>query len=507
MSEMKKNLRVLYVPLWSNRDLARCSTMNWAKVFLPRLLENPNVFLYLPIPKDMPVPFDWASVGLDHPRVMKIPMRYHISEYASFKQIDEMSKIQYEMYEQFGDFCGRYFLDAVIVDKPEVLVTLKNFFVSPYTSSCVPPIFVANTQYAIGADVHKKFQDSLFMAQSAGLAQADVITFVNENSMERALKYCRKHLAPSYTKQIMERSHFYLNGVNIARVEAYKVPEKPASPMTVSYGYGMNRVYQFEELFEIFDKLFCSGRDVQVLVNTNSGGVFGWDWGKYEKHFKIRMDCSQDEFFKTIAPAHAFLFMAKEFEMSYSACEKHLLGLVGVYLDSPRVRNIVYKGYPYIGKNPLQLATILRHVLENYHSEEVQEVQRKQVEFIKKKYDGVHNAYELCARIEEAVQKRDDEYGRQFRGKKLLLHEIFKNEKEVTYDQFLQKIKDGTENGIDIRHNYGRYALSKSVWRHVMTQIGFVDNCQVEDPTFVRVSDWSPDADTSTEEEAEVEPG
>jgi hypothetical protein len=457
--------------------------MNWAKVYWPRAIrENPNWFLYLPVPEG--IEFDYASVGLEHERILKIPMKFRF-----LKQIDEMTEIQEEYFKLFSDFGGKYYLDAVVCDKPEILLPLKNYFSSPYRTSCVPPVMVANVQYALGADTHKKFMDSLFMAQSAGIAQADVISFVNENSQARAMKYARQHLAPTYVKHIMDNSYHYLNGVNIERVEGFRLAEKPKEPLTVSYGYGLNRVYQFEELFEIFDKLFCSGRNVKVLINSNSASAFNFDFSKYEKHFQVSLDCPQDEFYKMIAPAHAFLFMAKEFEMSYSACEKHLLGLIGVYLDSPRVRNIVYKGYPYIGKTKLELATILRFVLENYYTDEVQEVQRKQVEFIKAKYHGINNGRQYDMRIREAVQRREEYYAQTFDGKKLLLHEIFKNEKDLTYAQFKEKIEKGTTNGIDIEHNYGRYALSRTVWRHCMEQIGFMDTCLTADPHFVRIKD------------------
>lgn len=488
---MRDNIRVLYLALYTNRNLSRCSSVNYMKVMLPILLKNPKVYLYLPVPEGSD--FDWGSIGLDHPRVMKIPMKFGVMEYASLKQIDEMTKIQPEYIPNFEDFGGKYYIDAVIVDKPEVLVTWKNIFSSPYVTSCIPPVFIANVQYALGADTHKKFQDSLFMAQSMGLAQADLISFVNANSQTRALKYARQHLAPSYVRQILDRSNFYLNGVNIERMEKFKVAEKPKSPMIVSYGYGLNRVYRFEDLFEIFDKLFCSGRDVKVLINTNSASAFGWNWDKYEKHFQIKVDCPQEEFYRDIATAHAFLFMATEFEMSYSACEKSLLGLVGVFLDSPRARNIVYPGYPYLCKGKLELATALRYVLEHYFEDDVQIVIKKQNEFILKNYNGIRNAEDFVFKIREAVQKRDDFYFKHYQGKKVLLNEIFKDVKEIDYEGFKKKIHDGTINGIDIEWDYGRYALSRTVWRGCMEMIGFEDNCQGPDPYFVRVREYNPD--------------
>jgi len=175
------------------------------------------------------------------------------------------------------------------------------------------------------------------------------------------------------------------------------------------------------------------------------------------------------------------LFLAKNAEASFCVFEHFLLGCVGVFKESNFFHEACYDGYPYVGKSNTEIFAHLKYVLENYFEPDVQDVLRRQQEFIKSKWsvDAIMNGFGDSVdaanrkRLQKSVPSSLTEVCR----------EQFGEMETVEWDDFVAGIKDGTKYSMNIEDSM-YLATLRSVFRKAMFDIGFEDDLSSDKPRF-----------------------
>jgi hypothetical protein len=478
-------VRVLFFPLYTSTSVNHCTTYIFAKNVIRAIVESdPSAFVYLPIPqaKEGEEPQDYSAVM--HPRVKLLPMNI------TTKQLQGMLEFPKEITDLFNDRTGRYFVDAVLTTAHTQTAQMRPIFSVHRKGWSIDPLWVNFIMFGIGDST--PLPETYRLQQAVGMLSADVTVYQSKTSQDRVFQSLRRILSPFSCKKILDSTHpMPITSVPMTVLDSVPRKEKPRDHYVVSYGYAMHDTYNYKEIFELFDGVFCAGRKVRVLATTSSGGyvMTSPKWReifdkRYKKYFEFTYRLSQRDFWTRASEAHAFLFLAKQAESSFSVIEQFMLDQIGVFYESGYAREVTYPGYPYICRGYMEAATTLRYVLENYFSPTVQEVLEKQKAYLREKFDIEKNSVKFHADMREKVNALRSEAKPSPEIVKLT-HELFENRDRLTWAEFAEGVKKNSENGIDVNKT-AEGSRGRSYWRWVVEQAGYPDECQGEDPVFIR---------------------
>ena len=478
-------MRIAYIPMYSSpHNILTCSTYNHVKLFVRSMVEaRPECFVYVTVPEGAS---DLSQVRkeLDHPRIVLIPVPAYKNQHKDLVWMPS------EVVKRFAEMDGDLYVDAVITDKPTSLPWLKSALHTWSENGTGGIKVIYLDRFSLREREHTYMMDDFFIAQTAGLASADMIVWATQNVFDDALATAKKFLSFSLLKQLRDKSRFLYSSLDTALVESFAVDRDPKDPQRiVNYAYGLTSGYKWDENLEVFDYLFARGnRDIKVLVTTSSAGA-GVLPERYTKYMDVHTGLPQAEFWRTIAKAHAFIHLPNYVQLSQSVIEQQLLGLVGVFPDKGWVRETVYKGYPYIGKGMGELNGMLRYVIDNYFSPEVQDVIAKQKAFLRERFDGKVLAVKFYDEVEKLVGKGypGSQGGLVADCKDMFSHLAIGD--RITYDQWADVIKEKTRMHYDVRAMpLVLHGFAKNRWRKAMENAGFRDTCDTIYPGWERVA-------------------
>lgn len=327
-------MRILYLPMYDKpKLLENSSTFNWAVTFFGVILNMyKDVFLYMGVPEeseDLPVFFD-------HPRVMAVLMP------ASGWQYQEMGNVSVKVLDLFKQSIGKYLIDVVFNDK-----VLSNAMVTAYLNDSyknTPQIMVGcPIQYSLSSK-YIPLPPSFFMAQAIGLATADFTIWSIDHQVSRTLRENRKYLSPTALMHIQENSFRGLFAYNYEEVDTiYKSIEKSRVKIKLNYANGASVGYKIEDIFDVYDFLFCLGEPVEIsatVPDSEFPTTLSHLNEKYE-HFNIHFGLNREEFYKEAASCHVGLYLGMDGELSDSIMEQTLLGQVmEVRKEETAIRNL-----------------------------------------------------------------------------------------------------------------------------------------------------------------------
>lgn len=478
-----KPLRFLYVPMYSSpHNLQTCSTYNYVKVLIKKMVENRQCYAYVAIPEGTR---DQCAELTDHPRIEVIEMK------ASKNQYRDLCIYPNELVDYFNELEGEKYIDAVLTDKALLIPFLKSQLYTFTRNGCsqIPVGWI--DQFFMRPTEHSYMQEHHIRSQIWGFAEADFLVWASDNVKQEAFAVARKYVSPSVLRDIINKSYNWFSAADIQRLNKYLDRPKRKDKIVLNYAYATNDAYKYKEVFEILNRVYEGGRDVEILVTTSSKASIIPKRFK-ESNVTIYNALPQEEFFEKVATqAHVFLYMPDYSELSQSVLEQQYLGLVGIFPNKQWAKDTTYPGYPYLANNKDELEMYIRHVVDNYWSDEVQEVIRKQREFILERFDATNlalNIYDHMSKIIQPVNKL-------WRTKKDL-NKLFWNYDEIDYDTWVHVIKEGTSMGYDMNNMpVARYGLAKNVFRRLMWDIGFIDTCDRPVPHFKRVARVEEDFD------------
>lgn len=469
-----KPLRFLYVPMYSSpHNLQTCSTYNYVKVLIKKMVENRNCYAYVAIPEGST---DDVTELTEHPRIEVIEMK------SSKNQYRDLCLYPNELVDYFNELEGEKYIDAVFTDKAILIPFLKAQLYTFTKNGCsqIPVGWI--DQFFMRPTEHSYMQETHIRSQIWGFAEADFLVWASDNVKKEAFGVARKYVSPSVLRDIMLKSHNWFSAADITRLEGFLEKPKRTDKVVLNYAYATNDAYKYKDVFEILNRVYEGGRDVDILVTTSSKGSIIPQRFK-ESNVTIYNALPQAEFFDKVATeAHVFLYMPDYSELSQSVLEQQYLGLVGIFPNKSWAKDSNYPGYPYLANNKTELEMYIRHVCDNYWSDEVQGVIEKQRQFILDTYDATHLATNMYDHMSNIIQPAEKLWKT-----KDTLEELFKDYDEIDYETWTEVIKQGTSMKYEMDNMpVARYGLGKNLFRRLMWDIGFVDTCEHSLPHFVR---------------------
>lgn len=470
-----KKLRFLYVPMYSSpHNLKTCSTYNYVKVLIRKMVESRDCYAYVAIPEGTA---DQCAELMDHPRIEVIEMK------ASKNQYRDLCLYPTELVDYFNELEGEKYIDAVLTDKALLIPFLKSQLYTFTRNGCsqIPVGWI--DQFFMRPTEHSYMQEHHIRSQIWGFAEADFLVWASDNVKMDALGVARKYVAPSVLKAMREKSFNWFSAADIHRLDGLLTHEKRQDKVVLNYAYATNDAYKYKDVFEILNRVYEGGRDVDILVTTSSKGSIIPQRFK-QSNVTIHNALAQDEFFEKVAKeAHVFLYMPDYSELSQSVLEQQYLGLVGIFPHKQWAKDTTYEGYPYLAANKIELEAMLRHVVDNYWTDEVQDVIKRQRQYILEEFDATHLAQNIYDKMSALIEPA----GKLWKTKDTL-EELFADRDEVDYQTWVTAIKEGTNMGYDMDNMpVARYGLGKNLFRRLMWDIGFEDTCEGPLPHFRRV--------------------
>jgi len=470
-----KQLRFLYVPMYSSpHNLATCSTWNYVKVLIKKIVENRKCYAYVAIPKGTK---EYCDGLLNDSRIELIEMN------CSKNQYRDLCTYPSELVDYFNELEGEKYIDFVLTDKALLIPFLKSQLYTFTRNGCsqIPVGWI--DQFFMRPTEHSYMQEHHIRSQIWGFAEADFLIWCSDNVKHEAFGVARKYVSPSVLKGIVEKSYNWFSAADIQRLDKYK-QEKRKDKIVLNYAYATNQAYKYKEVFEILNRVYEGGRDIDILVTTSSKSTIIPERFK-QSNVYIYNALSQQEFFDKVSKeAHVFIYMPDYSELSQSVLEQQYLGLVGIFPDKQWAKDTTYKGYPFLAKSKDELEMYLRYVVDNYWADEIQDVIKKQKEFILERFDATQLALNIYDHASEIIKPT----GKLWETKNTL-ELLFKGFDDVPYELWVEMIKEGTGMHYEMDSMpVARYGLSKNVFRRLMMDIGFVDTCEESTPHFKRVT-------------------
>jgi len=380
-------MRILYIPVFSSSRMVEASpSYNHAPKIIRRIVKkHPDTYFYVLFPK-LNEPDDINNFTLRSGKNVfeSLPNTKVIYMNSVSHQRTEMFLITREVWELFNEGTGKYYVDLIWNEKPYLAPLLKRL-VSNFTapqSSDVP--IVTTTQLIPVAEKGGSLVD--LVATSTGYMVSDVPVFQSPHQRNRAIEASKTVLNLSRIEDLRKRAKVITQGVDTEELDKVRETATKYPKLTVNYSSKLYLQKKYEDSFEVMDKAYVSGRqiDVQVVTSSSYQKVMGAE-GKYSKvykYFKVYERANRDTFLKASVKSHIFLMMADYEDFPMTVLEQLYLGLVGILPDTEWAHYVIGKDYPFLYKSKKQALEMLCYLIDNYDKVAPQIITRN-IEYIR----------------------------------------------------------------------------------------------------------------------------
>ena len=480
-------MRILYVPFHSNVNLGGCSIFNNLKVLLRTLVErHEDIYVYYPLPPSPP--FDLSAAEyLNHPRIETFP----VSAYP--EQGDEAVSAPSELFERFNIISGRDFVDVVICDKPRISLWLRMILNNNLQGYEYATPVVNYVQYPLIRGGRVKCLPEFEYAQVLGWYSGHNI-WCSHHDYELGMRCARKYAKGSMLRRIQEQSHIGVGTViDHERIDRYAKP-KPRGEIRINYASRLGAHYRFKEIFKEIETLYCTGRDVRLVI-TSPSPALGRGGARELKDLKtkglpleIHAPCPQESFYEIGSRCHVSLYLIRETGPSLALREQVYMGQA-VIVPRERAYEELLPDWPYMYDTDDEMRVMLRHVVENYWADDIQEALAVQKKRIREEFDAGHRADELRRVLQQALDDAAQEES-WFGWLIELVAEVLKKAGQpdsFSWAEFSVLLKEHAER----RSTPDEYVyLGRTRWHfvHAIRKAGYVDSCDRPEQIFRRVS-------------------
>jgi hypothetical protein len=475
-------MRILYIPFFSNKNLGGCSIFNSMKVILRRLVEtHEDVFVYYPIPKEG---FDLSATEyLDHPRIQRVPVS------AATDQEGDLIYLPDELVKMFNVNTGEHIVDLILCDKSRISVwveLLLNNQMNAMDGSIPLVNFNQFTMVREGRTRH--YTQSFEYSQVLGWFAAHGNLWGTRHDFDLALKAARKYAKGTVIQRIIDSSFFGCGlAMDCDRIDEHS-NSKPRGEVLVNYASRLGHHYKFREIFRELETLFKTGRKFKLVITTPSiaRGMLG---GKELKRLKreglpheLHIACPQTEYYERASQCHVSLYMIRHSGATMGLREQIFMRQVVVAPNEPVYRELL-PDYPFLYDTEDEMRVKLRRAVDNYWTEEVQEVVERYRERVREHYDIGARVDSVYGFFEKLVGDNARTYPNI---RKLTQAALDANgwPDEVDYEGFREMVKKGTRTKRDVEATFTGY--NRMHFIRALRELGYRDTCATSTPTYVR---------------------
>lgn len=261
---------------------------------------------------------------------------------------------------------GCRFIDAVLTSRAGIVQAIKTAL-SAVDLDMVPVVYLEP-----GAE------DKLRRIKSEGFKRsmahtwlsADLCVLLTDNEKSVALEQLRTFASGSEVRAFMQRMLVNPVGVPVDAADKYRSSPKH-DKFTLFFGARANDVKQLDDVYDVYDRIYRSGRDVRIVFATPSTlprtlKHIGHGRLKENPNVEFHSQLSRDEYMRLMSGAHAFVAWSKWEGFPVGFWEQMYLGLVGLFPDKPWARSQLPKDYPFFFSTKAECFALLSTVIDRY---------------------------------------------------------------------------------------------------------------------------------------------
>ena len=478
--------RILYVPMYSSpENLATCSTMAWANVFFPLLLENyEDAFLHFLWPDCADISPEW----LKHPRVEVIRFTPKDSQYTESFNLPPVVK------DRFGAFAGYSPIDVLITDKHACMPGLR--LATEYPTIYNRRTYVLNMQFDFTKELHE-VSPNVEAVQAVATTEADMVICRDERVFEQVFTTARKHVSSSRAARLLKDR--WIGGYTFdddlfGKGMDEKLRSTPP-PFVVSFAYALTTLNHSKEILTAIRGLVAVGDDLRCLLTTPSKNPGNFhdqvrkeDWGAF---LMVHYALPRGDFYRRLNQAHLFVYWPNVPGFCGSPLEQTAFGLLGIYhrYNKPPWIN---DEYPFLFHTASDIPHVLKDAMGKYHELWVQKLIKNLQKKVVRDYSGARDAVALAERIFQISNYKKECEQDSRRWLHDLIFDILKDyvPDVIRWDEirdwiwsrpYSKKLIVG-----DASSGFGGYKVGNDHLRFAMEDIGWIDDCQQKDPVFHR---------------------
>ena len=256
-------------------------------------------------------------------------------------------------------------------------------------------------------------------------------------------KICKRYLSPASVMRFIKNSRVISPSFYFEKLDKLFKNAKENKKPILFFGGRMNKTKKIDTIFDIYDKYFAFGRDVDIVFTTSLSPSISKEVSKKNRGVKVISHCDKNNFLKEAAKGDVFLCASDYEGFPVGFFEIVYLGAVGIFPRKPWAESILGKDYPYFYDNYSEASAILRVVLDDLDKA------RENVKYIRekiKKYgiDGQKKFWNF-------VKEKSDYYTIYKKSSKfwILLESVIKEEikdkKTISLSDILSKIEDRSD--------------------------------------------------------------
>lgn len=472
-------MRLLVFPHYSNpANLNGCSAYHSAKSLIGWLVKNfKDVYVYWVFP-ELGGYWHWKEdESVEFPRVKKIfvPL-YHAG------QRDSLQLATKEFWDLLNERTGKYLFDLIYTDRlslvPSISMLVGHF--SKDRSVKIP--IVVKDHFILCQETARNTPEGIEAIQALGMYLADTCVFQSVLTAERAVRMAGKYLRGSFVQNIANKSAVITYGIDCDKLDRIMAKEKyPIKTLLFSQRLEQNA--NWEWVFKVFDEVYKSGRDVQIIVCTNNRNIKQLERVKKRyPNFIVFGGMPQEKYIEIMSRCHCFLSASRWEEYPTTLYECMYCKVAGVFPDKDWMRKLLPNWYVYYYKSEIGAAGLIRHILDDYTSltgvqsslwvketqdvriyfNQIEEIFRKQL----LKTKDVRVSKELVGLVKEAAQSIGDVFP-----------------ESMVYEG----MKRHSEKGHKVGKDTGAFGISKMAVRHILLNLlGYRDRCDKEFAVYER---------------------
>lgn len=461
----------LYIPFVTNPSSVNgCSIHNTNKIQIRKWVEeNPHSCFIWPVYDH----YDYCEI-LNHERIIKIP----ITRDKFLDQYRWGSYVPEEIISRFyGEDSEGLFLDMVFNPKLRAAPYIASMLDNPLAES-IPIVsftyFVTSTKEAYYKSINPHFEKTQYQGLSCSYVSYDT-----DELHQRIISEASRFLSISEIRDAERRRLPNTGTINVQRVlDASSKSERSKDEMLIQYSGRLSSSMSSDTVFEAFESLYSFGRDVKIVVTSQgSSGRFGRrifsqldERGiSVEKNF----DCPQEKFWEISGRCHVTFSPSKHGEFFNARLEQIVAGVVPIIRRS-EFQKALWKDYPFSYSTKAELDCVLRFVVENYWSDDVQVPFKKLRDMVIETYDVGAVVSKLAPKVLDIVSENRSSVAKGGSSLFLAAQAIINIKKpSFSYEEFADSIKETSATGIDVRNWSLTGKSTRLTWHRVIGHLGY----------------------------------
>ncbi len=360
----------------------------------------------------------------------------YMSRYAS---------VRFNYWDLFSQNSGLYPIDAVFTSRLWAAPHIGQVLVDTRVRKEIPVIARSASTWSYGS--WKIPYYNLVTAVSAAFCY--YVTF-GEYDYEDHYEYVRNYLSPAMLKHFEETNLNTHLGLEFDKLDLLRTRFEKNPKLTLFYGTRFSEVKQVENVFKVYDQVYATGRDIDIVITTPNTENSVMNKGFVQKYLRnctklFGMGYEKEPYLREAARSHVFMTDSRDEMASNFLIEQMYLGVIGVVPDRAWVWSMIPRDYPFVFRGNQEAYNLITWILDNY--EEAYQKFEPYIGYIREHYDYRVNDKKILDHIRNVVETTKGEVGSNVVGfmkkllKKALISE-FEDVDEFSLDTFVQIAKN-----------------------------------------------------------------